>query len=198
MRMGGYTPDFLVRLWRSAWLSMARTLPTSDARGSSSAPTAFITTGSTSSGRRNAAAGSWPVIRVPGSGPSVAGPAAGTAFPSRMGRSRAITCTCPCRCPRNPPSPIPSAGRKAAPPTGPGAGSPESAGAAGDAGSGAGATSRRPPAPSRTDPCLSILTGTSLTPPAPAGSYSLLVCISAEPVLLKLSSRFLAAQTSVP
>ena len=53
------------------------------------------------------------------------------------------------------------------------AGSPKSAGGTGDAGSGAGATSRRPPAQSRTDPYFSILAGTSLTLPAPAGSYSL-------------------------
>ena len=38
-----------------------------------------------------------------------------------------------------------------------------------------GDTSRRPPAPSRTDPYFSILAGTSLTLPAPAGSYSLIV-----------------------
>jgi len=169
MRMGGYTPDFLVRLWRSAWLSMARTLPTSDARGSSSAPTAFITTGSTSSGRRNAAAGSWPVIRVPGSGPSVAGPAAGTALGSCMGCPQVTTCACPCPCPRDPPSPIRPAGRKAVRPTGSDAGFPESAGAAGAAGSGAGGISWRPPEPSRTDPCLGTWTVTSLTPPAPAG-----------------------------
>ncbi len=57
-------------------------------------------------------------------------------------------------------------------PTGSSAGSPKSAGGAGDAGSGAVDTSRRPSAPSRTDPCFSILAGTSLTLPAPAGSYS--------------------------
>ncbi len=76
------------------------------------------------------------------------------------------------RPPQSSPSPVPSAGRKAAPPTGSSAGSPKSAGGTGDAGSGAGATSRQPPAPSRVDPCFSILTGTSLTLPVPAGSYS--------------------------
>ncbi len=101
-----------------------------------------------------------------------AGSAAGTAFPSCMGCSHATTCTCSC--------PPPKARHLRSRPQdgrplllqGPARVPRNPQAVLGDAGSGAGATSRQPPAPSRADPCFSILTGTSLTLPVPAGSYS--------------------------